>query len=68
MVACAVGGDRRELTNIHFLPRATSPRTIPDPGEDGLQAGAKRKYQTLSPLDFLAEFAHQIPARIVSNF
>lgn len=38
-------------------------RRFPDPGGDGLQAGAKRNYQLLSPLDFLAEFTQHIPAK-----
>ena len=38
-------------------------RTFPDPGADGLQAGTKRDYQILSPLDFLAEFTQHIPAQ-----
>jgi len=38
-------------------------RSFPDPGGDGLQAGARRNYQILSPLDFLAEFTQHIPAK-----
>lgn len=38
-------------------------RSFPDPGADGLQAGTKRDYQILSPLDFLAEFTQHIPAQ-----
>ena len=38
-------------------------RSFPDPDGDGLQAGTKRNYQMLSPLDFLAEFTQHIPAK-----
>jgi len=31
-------------------------RAFPDPRADDLEAGAKRNFQILSPLDFLAEF------------
>ena len=38
-------------------------RSFPDPGGDGLQAGAKGNYQILSPLYFLAEFTQHMPAK-----
>jgi len=39
-----------------------SPRIFFAATGDGLKAGAKRNYQVLSPLDFLAEFTQHIPA------
>lgn len=41
----------------------TSCRSFPDPGGVGQQAGPKRNYQILPPLDFLAEFTQHIPAK-----
>jgi len=38
-------------------------RAFPLLAGDGLKAGAKRNYQVLSPLDFLAEFTQHIPAK-----
>jgi ribosomal protein S27E len=38
-------------------------RAFPDPKGDGMQAGPKRNFQILSPLDFLAEFTQHIPAK-----
>ena len=38
-------------------------RAFPDPQGDGLQSGAKRNFQILSPLDFLAEFTQHIPPK-----
>jgi hypothetical protein len=37
-------------------------RAFPDPKGDGTQAGVKRNFQILPPLDFLAEFTQHIPA------
>ena len=34
---------------------------FPEAGSDSLKAGAKRNYQILNPLDFLAEFTQHIP-------
>ena len=36
---------------------------FPDPQSDNLEAGAKRNFQILSPLDFLAEFTQHIPPK-----
>ena len=36
-------------------------RAFPDQHGDGMQAGPKRNYQILSPLDFLAELTQHIP-------
>ena len=44
-----------------YRAEKASCRSFPDPGGDGMQAGAKRNYQILSPLDFLAEFTQHIP-------
>jgi hypothetical protein len=38
-------------------------RAFPDPQGDDLQSGAKRNFQVLSPLDFLAEFTQHIPPK-----
>ena len=38
-------------------------QAFPDPRADGLEAGAKRNFQILSPLDFLAEFTQHIPPK-----
>jgi hypothetical protein len=36
---------------------------FPDPQADDLEAGVKRNFQILSPLDFLAEFTQHIPPK-----
>ena len=38
-------------------------RAFPEPQADNLEAGAKRNFQILSPLDFLAEFTQHIPPK-----
>jgi hypothetical protein len=38
-------------------------RPFPDPKGDGTQAGVKRNFQILPPLDFLAEFTQHIPPK-----
>lgn len=38
-------------------------RAFPDPRGDGLESGAKRNFQILDPLDFLAEFTQHIPPK-----
>jgi len=38
-------------------------RAFLDPNGDGTQAGVKRNFQILPPLDFLAEFTQHIPAK-----
>jgi hypothetical protein len=38
-------------------------RIFPDQNGDGTQAGPKRNYQILSPLDFLAEFTQHLPPK-----
>ncbi|MEO2048784.1 MAG: transposase [Pirellulales bacterium] len=38
-------------------------RVFPDPKGDGTQAGVKRNFQILPPLDFLAEFTQHIPPK-----
>ena len=38
-------------------------RAFPDPKGDETQAGVKRNFQILPPLDFLAEFTQHIPAK-----
>ncbi len=44
---------------VIYKAEKASCRSFPDPGGDGLQAGAKRNYQILSPLDFLAPLSPQ---------
>ena len=44
---------------VIYKAERASCRSFPDPGGDGLQAGAKRNYQILSPLDFLAPLPPQ---------
>ena len=48
---------------VVYKAEKASCRSFPDPGGDGLQAGPKRNYQILPPLDFLAEFTQHIPAK-----
>jgi hypothetical protein len=38
-------------------------RAFPDPRSDNFEAGAKRNFQVLSPLDFLAELTQHIPPK-----
>jgi len=38
-------------------------RAFPDPTGHGTQAGVRRNFQILSPLDFLAEFTQHIPPK-----
>jgi hypothetical protein len=38
-------------------------RAFPDPQRELLESGAKRNFQILSPLDFLAEFTQHIPPK-----
>ncbi|MBC8876046.1 MAG: transposase [Planctomycetes bacterium] len=38
-------------------------RAFPDPRSRGLESGAKRNFQILPPLDFLAEFTQHIPPK-----
>ena len=38
-------------------------RAFPDPGAADLASGARRNFQVLSPLDFLAEFTQHIPPK-----
>jgi hypothetical protein len=44
---------------VIYKAEKASCRSFPDPGGDGLQAGAKRNYQILSPLDFVAPLSPQ---------
>ena len=45
-----------ESGDIVYKAEKDACRAFPDPQSDGLQSGAKRNFQVLSPLDFLAEF------------
>ena len=46
-----------------YKTEKSSCRSFPEPTGDGMQAGPKRNYQILSPLDFLAEFTQHIPPK-----
>ena len=52
-----------ETSQVVYQAEKGSCRSFPDPGGDGIQAGPKRNYQILSPLDFLAEFTQHIPPK-----
>ena len=52
-----------ESGQMVYKAEKASCRSFLHPGGDGLQAGPKRNYQILSPLDFLAEFTQHIPAK-----
>ena len=47
---------------VVYKAEKASCRSFPDPGGDGLQAGPKRNYQILLPLEFPAEFTQHITA------
>ena len=48
---------------VIYKAEKSSCRSFPEPTGDGMQAGPKRNYQILSPLDFLAEFTQHIPPK-----
>ena len=52
-----------EAGQVVYKAEKDACRAFPDPQGDGLQAGAKRNFQVLSPLDFLAEFTQHIPPK-----
>jgi hypothetical protein len=54
-----------KLTNprqVVYKSEKQACQAFPDPHADDLKAGAKRNFQILSPLDFLAEFAQHPPS------
>jgi hypothetical protein len=52
-----------ETGQVVYKAEKDACRAFPDPQGDGLQSGAKRNFQVLSPLDFLAEFTQHIPPK-----
>ena len=52
-----------ETGQVIYKAEKSSCRSFPEAMGDGLQAGPKRNYQLLSPLDFLAEFTQHIPPK-----
>jgi len=48
---------------VVYKAEKDSCRGFPDPTGDGMQAGPKRNFQILAPLDFLAEFTQHIPPK-----
>jgi len=48
---------------IVYQAKKQACRALPDPKGDGTQAGVKRNFQILPPLDFLAEFTQHIPPK-----
>jgi len=38
-------------------------RAFPDPRADGVESGAQRNFQILSPLEFLAKFTQHVPSK-----
>ncbi len=53
----------RNPGGIQFKAEKQACRAFPDPKGDGTQAGVKRNFQILPPLNFLAEFTQHIPAK-----
>jgi hypothetical protein len=52
-----------ETGEVVYKAEKDACRAFPDPQGDGLRSGAKRNFQVLSPLDFLAEFTQHIPPK-----
>ena len=52
-----------ETGQVIYMAEKSSCRSFPEATGDGRQAGPKRNYQILSPLDFLAEFTQHIPPK-----
>ena len=66
MVGCPFSQSRLvKVTNtrqIVYKAEKQACKAFPDPHADDLKAGAKRTFQLLSPLDFLAEFTQHRPS------
>jgi hypothetical protein len=66
MVRCPFSLSRLvKLTNprqVVYKSETQACQAFPDPHADDLKAGAKRNFQILSPLDFLAEFTQHRPS------
>jgi hypothetical protein len=52
-----------DMGQVVYQAEKQACRAFPDPQGDGTQAGVKRNFQILSPLEFLAEFTQHIPAK-----
>lgn len=52
-----------ETGQVVYKAEKQSCRAFPDQNGDGIVSGAKRNFQILSPLEFLAEFTQHIPAK-----
>ena len=52
-----------ETAQVVYQAEKHACRAFPDPQGDGTQAGVKRNFQILSPLDFLAELTQHIPPK-----
>jgi hypothetical protein len=52
-----------ETWQVVYKAEKDACRSFPDPQCDGLKRGAKRNFQVLDPLDFLAEFTQHIPPK-----
>jgi hypothetical protein len=52
-----------DIGQVVYQAEKQACRAFPDPKGDGTQAGVKRNFQILPPLDFLAEFTQHIPAK-----
>ena len=52
-----------ETGQVVYKAEKDACRAFPDPQRELLEAGTKRNFQILSPLDFLAEFTQHIPPK-----
>ena len=52
-----------EAGQVVYKAEKQACRAFPEPRGDGLKRGAKRNFQVLDPLDFLAEFTQHIPPK-----
>jgi len=52
-----------EIGQVVYKAEKDACRAFPSPQGDGLESGAKRNFQILPPLDFLAEFTQHIPPK-----
>ena len=67
MTRCPFSPSRFEnmgnIRSLGYQSEKQACRAFPDPKGNGTQAGVKRNFQILPPLDFLAEFTQHIPAK-----
>jgi len=52
-----------EAGQVVYKAEKDACRAFPEPNGDGLKQGAKRNFQVLDPLEFLAEFTQHIPPK-----